>query len=242
VKTKDGEAVVHTNTFVNAAGPGQKKVSKLVGVELPVHAELHMKVTIDDHLRVVPRDMPLTVWIDPIHLAWTEEEQTFLADDEVSRWLLEEQPPISVARPEGAGDSTVLLMQWEVRHQPETPIFPLPIDPQFPEYVLRGVAHMLPGLKAYFDNLPKPYVDGGYYIGTWENRPIIGSLGEIEGAYIIGALSGIGMQISPAAGELLADHIVGASLPDYAPAFLLDRFNDPDYLKLMEEWGLTWNL
>jgi len=74
------------------------------------------------------------------------------------------------------------------------------VDPQFPEYVLRGVAHMLPAMKIYFDNLPQSYVDGGYYVGMWENRPIIGPLGDVDGAYIIGALSGLGMQLSPAAG------------------------------------------
>jgi hypothetical protein len=33
-----------------------------------------------------------------------------------------------------------------------------------------------------------------------------------------------------AAGELLAAHVTGVGLPDYAPAFTLDRYQDPAYL------------
>ena len=242
VKTASDEVLIEAEKFVNAAGPGQKKIGQLLGIDLPVHAELHIKVAIDDHKRIIPRDMPLTIWFDPIQLEWTEEERAILAEDAEMQWLLEEQPPIVAARPEGGDDSTIALMQWEVRNQPGEPIFPLPVDSGFPEYVLRGLSRMLPGMKAYFENLPKPYVDGGYYIAAPENRPIIGPMGPVDGAYIIGALSGAGMQLAPAAGELLADHLVGAPLPDYASAFLLERFDDAEYLKLIEEWGATGSL
>ena len=50
------------------------------------------------------------------------------------------------------------------------------------------------------------------------------------------------MQLAPAGGELLADHIAGDSLPPYADAFRLERFDDPEYLKLVEEWGYTGNI
>ncbi|MEM7130611.1 MAG: FAD-binding oxidoreductase [Chloroflexota bacterium] len=242
VKSSDGETVIQAKRFVNAAGPGQKKVGALLGLDLPVHAELHMKMAIDDQKRTIPREMPLTIWYDPIHLEWSEDERAFLAEDESMSWLLDEQPAVAVARPEGVGDSTIALMQWHYHLQPDEPIFPLPVDPDFPEYVLRGVAHMLPTTKIYFENLPKPYVDGGYYMTTPENRPIIGPTGGIKGAYMLGGLSGFGMQIGPAAGELLADYVADAPLPDYAPAFLLERFDDPGYLKMLEEWGATGNL
>ncbi len=242
VQTGEGEAFIQTSKFVNAAGPGQKQVGKLLGLDLPVHAELHVKVAIDDHKQIIPRDMPLTLWADPVQLEWTDEERAFLAGDDESRWLLEKLPPIVVGRSEGGAESNFLLMQWEYRIQPEEPIFPFPVDPEFPEYVLRGLARMVPGMKAYFEKLPKPHIDGGYYIRTAENRPIIGPIRSIKGAYMIGALSGAGMQISPAGGELLADHLAGAPLPHYAPAFLLERFDDPDYLELIAEWGNTGNL
>jgi glycine/D-amino acid oxidase-like deaminating enzyme len=59
----------------------------------------------------------------------------------------------------------------------------------------------------------------------------------IEGAYILGALSGYGLMSSNGAADLLADHIAGRALPRYAPAFALSRYDDPAYRALVEQWG-----
>ena len=120
-------------------------------------------------------------------------------------------------------------MLWEYRTRVLAPVFPIPLDPNYPDIVLRGLATMLPRLRAYFDNPPRPYLDGGYYTKTRENRPLIGPL-PVDGAYIIGALSGYGLMAACAAGELLAAHITGAELPAYAAAFSLERYQDPAYL------------
>ena len=104
------------------------------------------------------------------------------------------------------------------------------------ELALRGMAVMIPGLARYFDRAPRPYVDGGYYTKTRENRPLIGAL-PVEGAYVIGALSGYGLMAACAAGELLAAHVVGAALPGYAAAFAPARYDDPAYRALLERWG-----
>jgi hypothetical protein len=42
---------------------------------------------------------------------------------------------------------------------------------------------------------------------------------------------------SCAGGELIARHITGALLPDYAPAFLLSRYQDREYINLLDRWG-----
>lgn len=42
---------------------------------------------------------------------------------------------------------------------------------------------------------------------------------------------------SQAAAELLAQHVLGESLPDYARAFLPARFDDPGYLDEVKRWG-----
>jgi glycine/D-amino acid oxidase-like deaminating enzyme len=97
---------------------------------------------------------------------------------------------------------------------------------------------MIPGLEVYFGHMPKPVLDGGYYTKTRENRPLIGPL-PVEGAYMIGALSGYGLMAACAAGELLAAHITGSDLPDYAPAFTLERYQDPAYQKLLAAWDQT---
>jgi glycine/D-amino acid oxidase-like deaminating enzyme len=115
------------------------------------------------------------------------------------------------------------------------PVFPPPLDDQYPEVALRGLAHMLPGLTGYFERSLKPRLDGGYYTKTRENRPLIGPL-PVSGAYVIGALSGFGLMTACAAGELLATYITGGELPSYAPAFSLDRYQDPQYQKLLANW------
>jgi glycine/D-amino acid oxidase-like deaminating enzyme len=54
---------------------------------------------------------------------------------------------------------------------------------------------------------------------------------------VIGALSGFGIMASHAAAELLAAHVVGGALPDYAGAFLPSRHDDPAYRARVAEWG-----
>jgi len=59
----------------------------------------------------------------------------------------------------------------------------------------------------------------------------------LDGAYVIGALSGYGMMASNGASDLLADYIAGRPPPRYAPAFRLDRYDDSACRKLLENWG-----
>ena len=95
---------------------------------------------------------------------------------------------------------------------------------------------MIPGLSAYFDQMPRPYVDGGYYTKTRENRLLAGPL-PVEGAFVLGALSGFGLMASLGAGELAAAHIAGDELPEYSSAFALARYDDPAYLQMLGDWG-----
>ncbi|RME70445.1 MAG: FAD-binding oxidoreductase [Chloroflexi bacterium] len=227
---------VTTNVLVVAAGPFLKQAGQLLDLDLPVFSELHIKVSFNDHLGVVPRHAPLLIWTDPVYLPWSEDERAFLAESEETRYMLEPFPPGVHTRPEGEGASTAILILWTYDTRPVEPTFPIQIDPDYPEIALRGLARMLPGLAAYFGKAPRPYVDGGYYTKTRENRPLIGPL-PVDGAYVIGALSGFGLMASSAAGELLAAHVVGTDLPDYAPAFLLSRYEDPAYQALLENWG-----
>ena len=119
--------------------------------------------------------------------------------------------------------------------------WPPAFDPDHAEVVLRGLAAMLPGLRPYLRRLPRTTVDGGYYMRTPENRPLIGPL-PIAGAYVIGALSGYGIMAACAAGELLAAHLAGGPLPAYAPAFSPARYADPAYRALLASWPASWQL
>ncbi|MEW5960355.1 MAG: FAD-dependent oxidoreductase [Chloroflexota bacterium] len=241
VSGRGGSELISTPVFVNAAGPFQQQVARLIGVELPVLSELHVKVAVNDPRRVVPRSAPLLIWTDPISLPWSDEERALLAQSTETRWLLAEFPAGVHTRPEGEGDSAAILMLWTYDVRPVEPTFPLSFDPHYPEVALRGLAVMLPGLRAYFGRVPRPYVDGGYYIKTRENRPLIGPL-PAAGAYLIGALSGFGLMASSAAGELLAGHITGNDLPPYAAAFRLERYDDPAYQALLANWGESGQL
>ena len=95
---------------------------------------------------------------------------------------------------------------------------------------------MIPGLAAYFEQMPRPYVDGGYYTKTRENRLLSCPL-PVSGAYLLGALSGYGLMAALAAAELLAAHVVGGAMPAYAPAFDLRRYEDDAYLRQIEDWA-----
>lgn len=236
-----GTETISTRHFVNAAGPMIKPVGEMLGIDLPVFSERHLKVSFKDHRGIIPRGAPLLIWQDEGRLPWSEEEREVISAEPDLGWLLETFPPGVHARPEGSLDADNILILWPY-HTPPTPeIFPIPEDPYYPEVTMRGMAALVPGLRAYFENLPRPYVDGGYYTKTRENRPLIGPL-PVEGAYLIGALSGFGLMASSAAGELLAAHLTGSSLPAYAPAFTLERYHDPAYLEALQSWGSTGQL
>ena len=227
--------------FVNATGPYLKQVGKMLGLEIPVHTELHLKVAFKDQLGIVGRDAPLLIWDDAQSLPWTDDEREALTEDADTKWLTEPFPAGAHTRPEGAGESQTILMLWEYKTRMLDPIFPPPLDEQYPELAMRGMSAMLPGLKQYFNKMPKPQLDGGYYTRTRENRLLAGPL-NVEGAYVIGAVSGYGIMSACAAGELLAAHIAKMSLPSYASAFSPARYDDPEYQKKLENWGESGQL
>jgi len=238
VESESGVSTIYTDTFVNAAGPFIKEIGEMIGVDLPVFNELHGKIAFNDPLGVVPRETPLMIWSDPVFLPWSVDERRDLAAYEDTQWLLEEFPAGVHFRPEGLGHSPILLILWTYDVEEQQVVLPPQFDEFYPEIVLRGLTRMVPGLSAYINKMGRPVVDGGYYCKTQENRPLIGPL-SVEGAYILGAISGYGVMAGPAAGELLAAHVVGADLPDYAPQFRLDRYDDPEYQKLLADWDAT---
>ncbi|HMB22109.1 MAG: NAD(P)/FAD-dependent oxidoreductase [Chloroflexota bacterium] len=240
VRLSTGEHV-DSPIFVNAAGPYLKQVGQLLSVDLPVYTELHMKASIKDSLGVVGRAAPLLIWTDPQSLPWEEKERLALAEDDETRWLTETFPSGIHIRPDGSGENQTILMLWEYRTKVMEPILPPPLDEQYPEIALRGLAAMLPRMKEYFNRMPRPQLDGGYYTRTRENRPLVGPTG-IGGAYVLGAVSGYGIMSACGVGKLLAAHVTGAELPSYARAFELARYSDPDYAKQLENWGTSGQL
>lgn len=227
VTTSQGLVRIDTPVFVNAAGPYAQPVSKLLDVDLPMITERHCKLTFDDVHTAFPREAPLLIWCDEVSLPFDDEQRQTLAEDEDARRLLEPFPAGVHGRPLGRGHAVMLYWTYDI--EPEPVEFPLKTHAWMPEILLRGMSDMIPGLRHYFDRLPKPYVDGGYYAKTIDNRPLIGPL-PIAGAFISSAFSGYGIMTACAAGELLQAHVTGGSLPAYAQAFLPSRLDDPAYL------------
>lgn len=232
VELADGSRI-GTPVFVNAGGPLIEEVGALVGVEVPVYSELHLKVSFKDTFGAVPRDAPMLIWSDPQKIDWSDEERRHL-DAEGRGSLAGVLPSYCHGRPEGGADSPWVVALWEYGRDIRTPEWPIPTDPMYTELVVRGMATMVPRLGAYRDRLPESVVDGGYYTKTVENRPLVGPLGP-EGSFVVGALSGFGVMAASAAGELGALHAIGGALPDYAPAFAPDRYEDADYLREIAE-------
>jgi glycine/D-amino acid oxidase-like deaminating enzyme len=234
VRGPAGTQTVATSRFVVAAGPLLKSVGRLAGVDLPVFCERHAKVAFDDVLGAMPRQAPMTIWTDPVRLPWSEEERAELAQSEHAR-LLQEFPAGVHGRPEGAGESRSVLLIWTYDVEPVEPTFPVPFDPAYAEIAIRGMSRMVPAMAGYLARLPRAFVDGGYYTKTRENRFLSGPL-PLDGAYVIGALSGYGLMSSNTAADLLAAHVTGAPLPHYAPAFTLTRYDDPRYVASLDTW------
>jgi glycine/D-amino acid oxidase-like deaminating enzyme len=230
-----GTRTLATPRVVLAGGPLLKALGRLIGVDLPVLCERHAKVAFDDVLGAMPRGAPLTIWADPVRLPWSDEERAELAGSELRR-LLDEFPAGVHGRPGGAGESRSVLLIWTYDVAPVEPRFPIAFDPAYPEIAIRGMSRMIPAMAGYLRRLPRTFVDGGYYTKTRENRFLAGPL-PVEGAWVLGALSGYGLMAAAAAAELLAAHVTGGPLPPYAPAFLLSRYEDPDYQKLLSTWG-----
>jgi len=226
---------IFTPRFVNAAGPMLAYVGGLLGLELPVFSELHLKVSIEDHLGAVPRDAPFTIWQDPQRIEWSADEREFLAEMEDGELLLGEMPAGVHMRVEGGGGSPHLLILWPYHLEPVAEVFPLRVPDHYAEICLRGMATAIPALGAYVERMPKPWIDGGYYTKTRENRPLAGPL-PIEGAFVHGALSGFGLMASAATAELVAAHIMGIPLPDFATAFHPGRYEDSEYVAKIGEW------
>ncbi len=236
-----GAETVSTRIFVNAAGPFFKKLGQMAGLELPVFTELHQKVAFRDHLKTIGRDLPLTIWDDPQSLDWSDDERSFLAEDDSTRWMLEPFPSGAHTRPDGGPDSPIALMLWEYAEHRMEPVLPLPLDENYPEIVLHGLGRMIPGLKKYYGHAPKPVQDGGWYTKTRENRPLVGPT-PVNGYFLCGAVSGYGVMSACGVGDLLARHIAGAQLPAYASDFTLSRYADPAYQEILANWGESGQL
>jgi sarcosine oxidase subunit beta len=227
VRHADGTSRVETRIFIDAAGPFFAHLASMVGLDLPVYTVLHRLMVMPDPLGIIPRDAPFTILTEGQTLAWTDEEQAHWRSDPETQWLLEPFPGALHVRPEGALDSTWIRLGWPYSDDPDTPEWEPEFSPEFPDVVLRGATRLVPGLQRYVEKIPGQMTqDGGFYTKTKENLPLIGPT-DVEGFYLLGALSGYGLMAACAAGELIAEWLTDSELPEYADYFSLARYHDP---------------
>jgi len=220
---------IATDRLVVAAGPALPEVAGLLGVTLPVFHELHAKVAFRDRERAIRRDAPFLIWNDPLHIDWSVDERARFGDQQDFPGGVHIRPVDLVH-----GDELYLIWTFETDRRDYQ--WPPRFDRRYAEVVLRGCAQMAPAMAPYVAGESRGITDGGYYCKTPENRPLIGPLA-VDGAFAVGALSGYGLMAAHGAGELVAGHVVGGTLPDYARWFLPSRYDDPSYRRLVEEWG-----
>ena len=91
-------------------------------------------------------------------------------------------------RPEGGDEGRSIKLGWAYNECPSDPAGEPPIDPNFPDVVLRAASRLSPALKCYLGRLPRGARHyGGYYTMTAENWPLIGPM-RTPGAFMAGAL------------------------------------------------------
>ena len=228
-------ARIGTERVVIAAGPALPEVARLLDLELPLFLELHAKLTMRDTLGIVDRRIPFLIWTDPVSLSWTPAERETLGRSTETRRLLEPFPGGVHIRPVDGLHGDELFLIWTYDIEERAFAWPPRFDPHYAAIALRGIARLLPRMAAYVGR-DTGVVDGGYYCKTRENRPLAGPL-PLEGAYVLGALSGFGIMGSHAGADLVAAHLTGAPLPEYARWFLPARYDDAAYCADVERWG-----
>jgi glycine/D-amino acid oxidase-like deaminating enzyme len=225
---------VSCGAVVNAAGPMAAEVARLAGLELPLVSELHGKVYLDDVERVVPRELPLMIFCDPVSVDWDDETREALAADPELAYLTRPLPGGVHFRTEGGVDGTMLLLLFTYHLEPGPAVFPPRFDPWYPEVVLRTLKRFVPGFSVYLERRKdRRFVDGGYYTKTPENRILAGPT-PVEGLHLLCGMSGYGIMAAAAGAELLGAALAGGERPSYAAELALARYDDPAYRARLE--------
>lgn len=235
VESSDGMQVLVADRIVNAGGPYAGEIAAMLDVDLPLQNVFQQKIAFDDRLKAIPRGMPFSIDLDPQALDWTNDERQLLLADDDHAWMALPMPGATHCRPDGGDHGSWIKLGWAYNRTPEAVQEDIPLDPNFPDIVLRGASRLNPSLKQYIGELPRTmHHYGGYYTMTRENWPLVGPMGP-DGAYMNCAMSGFGTMAACAAGELCAAWMTGAELPTYGEGFSLARYDQPDLMARLIE-------
>lgn len=216
LETPQGACRLQADRVVNAAGPFARDVAAMLGESLPVECVFQQKIAFADTLKAVPRDLPFTIDLDAQELTWSNEERELLAADASAQRFIEPMIGGIHCRPDGPVEGNRIKIGWAYNETASDPHDAEPIDPHYPDIVLRAASRLQPALAAYIGRLSRGARHyGGYYVQTAENWPLIGPAKTL-GAFVAGALSGYGSMGACAAGSLCAAWVAGRPIPGFA--------------------------
>lgn len=232
VSTPQGSQELRADRIVNAAGPFVQDIARMLGEELPVQCVYQQKISFEDRAGAISRHMPFTIDLDGQQLAWSEEDRELLASDPATRRLVEPMNGGIHCRPDGPVHGKWIKLGWAYNESVSDPHGEEPIDPHFPDIVLRAASRLHPGLTQYIGRLPRgAHHYGGYYTMTPENWPLIGPM-KTPGVFAAAALSGYGSMAACGTGSLCAAWVMDTKRPEYARVLSSERYADP---ALMQE-------
>ena len=228
----DSEELIDADKVVIATGPFLNKIATMFGFQFPISNTLQRKFIIPDPNKIIPKNMPFTIYADKQYLDWSTDELEFFKSDEKYKWLLKEFPGGLHIKPETEG----IKLGWAFQTEKSEPSFDIPGFEFFPQVVLKGASRFIPELSAYENDIPTPLIEyAGYYTRTKENWPLIGQT-EVNNVYVVGALAGYGTMSACAAGKLCANYIFDKpDLPEYAAYFDPLRYENEEIVKAMNE-------
>jgi glycine/D-amino acid oxidase-like deaminating enzyme len=201
--TCDGEPI-ECEVVVNAGGAWARRIGELVGAALPV-AGYRRQLVIFEPPEPFAEAVPMTMDYVP----GVEREGLYFRDDTPGRL-------IAGLHWEGYGD-------WERPEDPDG--YRQSADWEYAARVAEALARRWRGADAF-------RVTGGWaglYPLTPDSQPIVGPLPAVAGFYNAVGAGGVGIQISPAIGAIVADLVVKGQttvVPDLRE-FAVERFDSP---------------
>ncbi|MBC7781882.1 MAG: FAD-binding oxidoreductase, partial [Proteobacteria bacterium] len=217
---------LQADRLVNAAGPGLQDLASMLDEDLQVECVFQQKIAFPDNLQGVARAQPFAIDLDGQTLAWSDEDRALLEADPSTRRLTEPMKGGIHCRPDGPVEGNWIKIGWAYNETASDPQVAPPIDPQFPDSVIRAASRLQPRLAAYIGRLPRAMRHyGGFYTQTRENWPLIGPMAT-PGAFVAGALSGFGSMGACASGSLCAAWVAGQPVPVFAGPLTPERRHD----------------
>lgn len=225
------DELIKVDKLCIAAGPFINDIAAMLQLNFPIENRLQQKFILPDPQKIIPKNMPFTIYADAQYLDWSEEEAAFFASNNDYKWLLNEFPGGLHVKPTSEG----VKLGWAFNTQAENPTWEPANMELFPQVVLKGASRFIPGLAAYENEIPTPIIRyGGYYTRTKENWPLIGPTKDAN-VFVIGALAGYGTMSACAAGELCAHYInKQEQLPSYAAYFHPLRYENDQMIQQMK--------